>query len=238
MGSSGSTPTATTAAARSTPTPTPTPTAIPTAIPTIPGVVPTSLPTAVVGANLIVNGNAELGPGSPDDGSLVTIPGWARQGNFNVMQYQPDDSDYMAVTSPGPSDRGKNYFYGGLDSGSTPNTVTSASQKIDVAPGGPLFATGTIKFTLSAYLGGWSDQNDNAKLTIQFLSATGQTLGTASVGPVLSADRNGATELLKRSTTGTVPAGTVFVNVTLTMTKTDGSDNDGSADDLSLTLQA
>jgi hypothetical protein len=192
----------------------------------------------VVGANLIVNGNAELGPGSPDDSSLVPIPGWARQGNFNVMQYQPDDSDYMAVTSPGPSDRGKNYFYGGSDAGSTPNTVTSASQKIDVAPGGPLFATGTIKFTLSAYLGGWSDQNDNAKLTIQFLSATGQTLGTASVGPVLSADRNGTTELLKRTTTGTVPAGTAFIAVTLVMTKTDGGDNDGSADDLSLTLQA
>lgn len=94
-----------------------------------------------------------------------------------------------------------------------------------------------MKFTLSGWLDGYSDQDDNAKLTIQFLSATGQALDTASIGPVLSADRKGNTGLVSRTATGSVPAGTTKIKVTLTMTKTDGSDNDGSADNLSLVFQ-
>jgi len=54
---------------------------------------------------------------------------------------------------------------------------------------------------------------------------------------VLSADRKGDTSLLSRTATGGVPAGTTKIKVTLTMTKTDGSDNDGSADNLALVFQ-
>jgi hypothetical protein len=212
--------------------PTPTPKAQPT-MPTIPTTVPAN---PFTNKNWITNGDAEAGPGSPDDNSLMAIPGWTRQGNFNVMQYQPDDGDYQSKTNAGPSDRGKNFFYGGAEAG-TNNTVTSATQLIDLTPVAPLFTSNQVKFTLSGWLGGFSDQDDNAKLTIQFLSATGQALGTASIGPVLSADRKGDTGLVSRSATGGVPAGTTKIKVTLTMTKADGSDNDGSADNLALVFQ-
>lgn len=232
--------------AQSVPTPTPTvaatPTPKPTTAPTLPAVVATVIPTAIaskglVGPNLIVNGGAEAGPGSSDDSQLVAIPGWTRQGNLNVMNYQSSNDSYMLTTAPGPSDRGKNYFYGGPET-STDNTTTSISQAIDISAAGPLIATNQIKFTLSAYLGGYSSQNDNAKLTVQFFSVTGSSLNSVSLGPVLAADRKNTSGLVLRSTNGSIPAGTTKLKITLTMTKTDGSDNDGSADDLSLVLHS
>lgn len=116
------------------------------------------------------------------------------------------------------------------------NTTTSATQTIDVSAASVLLASGQVKFVLSGWLGGYSDQNDNAVLSVQFVGATGQALGKASIGPVLSDARNGTSGLIQRSTSGIVPAGTTKIEVMLTMTKTDGSDNDGSADDLSLTF--
>lgn len=209
-----------------------TPTTAPTTVAQQP-TLPTGDPSQLLNRNLIVNGDAEAATGSPDDTALVAIPGWTRQGNFNVMQYQSDSNDYQGTTSAGPAKRGKNFFYGGLQN-ETDNTTTSASQTIDISAGAALFVTNQVKFTLSGWLGGFGGQNDSAKLTIQFLSVTGQALSSASIGPVMDADRKGETCLVERTTDGTVPAGTVKITVTLTMTKTDGSDNDGSADNLSL----
>jgi hypothetical protein len=206
--------------------------AVPPSQPTQPAI-PTVNPNQPLNINLIVNGDAESAAGSADDSSLVAIPGWTRHGNFNVMQYQSDDSSYLSTTSPGPSNRGKNFFYGGSENG-TDNTVTSATQTIDVSAAAVLLSSGKVKFVLSGWLGGYSDQNDNAVLRIQFVGATGQALGQASIGPVQGNARNSTTSLLQRSTNGVVPVGTTKIEVTLTMTKTDGSDNDGSADNLSL----
>ncbi len=211
------------------------PTATPPALsttPTVSGIDPHTL----LNKNLIVNGDAEAGPGSATDETLVAIPGWTRQGDFNVVQYQTTNGGFQTKTSPGPSDRGNNYFFGGPNLGASGNNVTSASQTIDLSALTPLLSNSQIKFTLSAWLGGYSSQNDNAKLTIQFLSASGQTLGSASLGPVLAADRSNTTGLIARSTTGTLPTGTARVTVTLTMTKLEAGDNDGSADNLSLML--
>jgi len=214
-----------------------TPTAVaqrPTATPqpTLP-TLPTVDPGQLLNRNLIVNGDAEAAAGSPDDTALVAIPDWTRQGNCNVMQYQSDSNDYQGTTSAGPANRGKNFFYGGAET-TTDNTTTRARQTIDTSAGAALLVTNQVKFTLSGWLGGFAGQNDSAKLTVQFLSVTGQALASASIGPVLDADRKGETCLVERTTDGTVPAGTVKITVTLTMTKTDGSDNDGSADNLAL----
>jgi len=53
---------------------------------------------------------------------------------------------------------------------------------------------------------------------------------------VLAADRNRATGLVLRSASAPVPPGTRRIAVTLTMTRTEGTSNDGYADNLSLTL--
>ena len=95
---------------------------------------------------------------------------------------------------------------------------------------------GNATFTLSAFLGGYSSQDDNAVLSLSFLGAGGGVLGSAQIGPVLAGERNDATGLLLRSATGVVPIGAQSVNVNLQMTRLAGSYNDGYADNLSLVL--
>ena len=191
---------------------------------------PTIAPTAPsLNVNLITNGNAEAGPGTDNAATIEPIPGWTRQGAIDVVQYAPSNGGYIALTDPGPSDRGKNYFSGGLN-----NALSSMTQTVDISAASPLLSQGNIQFTLSAWLGGFLNQDDNAKLTIQFVSANGQVLSTASVGPLLAAERHNLNGLVQSSTTGKVPAGAAKVVVTLTMTREAGGYNDGSADDLSL----
>jgi hypothetical protein len=222
---------------------------IPTSVATyIPTSIATYIPTTIVSAptnplsstNLIVNGNAEAGPGTTDETVVEPVPGWTRHGSVDVIQYAATSGNYVAVTDPGPTDRGKNFFYGGADGLDNfgDNTTTSLTQTIDISVASVLIATGNVQYTLSGWLGGYSSQDDNAKLTVQFVGATGQALGTASVGPVLAADRNNNDGLILRTTTGKIPVGTTKINVTVLFTKLAGGDNDGSADDLSLLLHA
>jgi hypothetical protein len=95
--------------------------------------------------------------------------------------------------------------------------VSAAATEIDA---------GTLTATLSADLGGFSTQGDNAAVTATFLSPAGAQLGTLTVGPVTAADRSNTTQLLHRSAARTVPPGTRTVRVVLTATKTDGAYND------------
>lgn len=194
-----------------------------------------SLPAGFSGSNLLVNGNAELPNGSdligPDryPQPAVDIPGWVRSGAFSLDGY-PNNSD-LNPTSPGPPDRGTWYFYGGPG-----NPGSTAVQDIDVAAAAPQIDAGTVSFAFSGWLGGIGGQNDNMKITAQFMSWSGSVLGTSTLGPVMDSDRGGVSELLQRSQSGKVPAGTRMVRVTMTSTRTDGSDDDGLSDSLSLVL--
>jgi len=178
--------------------------------------------------NLIVNGNAEQAAGSMD-GTPVATPGWTSTGEATAVEYGV--AGYPDSTVPGPSDRGMNLFIGGID-----DAMSSLTQTADVSRYGSAIDGGKVTYTLSAWLGGYQDQDDSATLTITFQSSSGGALGTASLGPVLAADRADMTELLQKQTTGTVPSGTRSVLVVLSMVRTDGTNNDGYADDLSLVL--
>ena len=67
-------------------------------------------------------------------------------------------------------------------------------------------------------------------------SASKASLGTATIGPVLAAERNSITSLLFKSKSGTVPAGTRSVLVTLAFVRSYGTNDDGCADSLSFVL--
>jgi hypothetical protein len=216
-------------------------TPVPTSAPTQarPTSTPTHLPTPTPptgtgllgGRNLIFNGDAESGPGTMDGSMPVTtIPGWTAMGNLDVMAYGADGG-YPADTDPGPTNRGKNFFGGGPD-----NDVSTGTQVIDVSSVAPILDTGAVSYALSGWLGGYADQNDNASLGIQFEDAAGKVLGQGQIGPVMAADRNNVTSFIQKTAQGNAPKGTRKILVTLTMTRTDGSANDGYADDLSLTL--
>jgi hypothetical protein len=182
----------------------------------------------ITGTNLIVNGDGESGVGS-GDGSAVAVPGWTVTGSATAIQYGASGG-YPVSTDPGPTSRGLNFFGGGYDN---PSVLT---QTVSLAAYSTAIDSGKVAFALGAYLGGFAGQDDNATLTVSFLSSGRTSLGTASVGPVLAADRGGATGMLLQNTTGKVPAGAQSVVVTLTFSRTEGSANDGYADSLSLVL--
>ncbi len=174
--------------------------------------------------NLLQNPGAEAGPAGGVTG-LPSIPGWNTDGNVGVVAYT-DSSGQLDATAPGPPNRGFNYFDGGYSG------LAQMSQTIDLSSYASAIDAGSQPYTLDGWLGGWDGQNDNATMTVSFQTASGGSLGTATIGPVLSADRNGANSLLERTKSGTVPAATRKAVVTVTFTRVDGSANDGTADNL------
>jgi hypothetical protein len=179
-------------------------------------------------ANLIVNGGADAAVGSTD-AAPVAVPGWTVTGSATALQY--DVSGYPSSTDPGPADRGANLFIGGADGASA-----SLTQTISLAGYAAAIDANKVTFALAGYLGGYSQQDDNATLTVAFENTTGTVLSTATIGPVLAADRGNETGLLLRNATGAVPAAARSAVVTLTMMRTSGTADDGYADSLSLVL--
>lgn len=184
---------------------------------------------ALFGSNLIINAGADVGLGSPDRGTVSSIPGWLTTGTFTALQYGVT----LSVTDPGPPNRGPNFFAGGENSPGT--TVSTATQNIDVSDAATAIDGGMVSYNLSGYLGGYASNGDNAALTATFQSAGG-TLGAVTIGPVTVADRNSITQLLQRSISGVLPSGTRSIKLLLTMTRTDGAYDDAYADSLSLVL--
>jgi hypothetical protein len=184
------------------------------------------------GENLIANGDAERGPvGSSADN--VTISGWSDSGPMTVLPYDFEDSSqaYLASSDPGPEDRGTRYLWGGVGPSST---ITQTVNLADIAY---LVDRGIVTYQLSGWLGGFSVQNDQMRLTASFRDASNEELAGAALGPVTAVDRNFQTGLLLREAEGAIPAGTRSVLLTLTATRFAGTANNGFADNLSLVLQ-
>jgi len=193
---------------------------------------PSPDPATQLGVNLIVNGDAESGPGSPNDSQVIAAPGWNSNSNFTVVNYG-GSGGLPAPSDPGPQDRGTNLFAGGPD-----NPSSAATQLIDVSPLGCSIDGGVVNFELSAYLGGFASQEDYAVLTATFRGTSGNVLSSATIGPVRSVDRGSATGLGFVQTSGSLPSGTRQIAVELMMTRDSGAYNDGYADNLSLVLSA
>ena len=176
------------------------------------------------GRNLIANPGADAGKGADAD-VIVKVPDWKQTGAFTAAQYAWGVD--LSATTPGPTKRGKNYFYGGPSA-----LLSTGTQMIKVGTGG--ISTGRVSYVLSAWLGGYSDQPDNARLIVTFESSAGTALKTATLGPVTVGQRHDVSGLFLRQGTGKVPAETQEIKVELVMTLLEGGDNDGLADNLSL----
>ncbi len=92
-------------------------------------------------------------------------------------------------------------------------------------------------YAAGGWFGGFDAQNDSATLTLEFLSATDTSLGSATVGGVTNTDRNNLTSFLERTVSGAVPANTRKIRATLESTHSEGDSVDGYADNLTLTVQ-
>jgi hypothetical protein len=179
--------------------------------------------------NLIVNGDAELNSGTNDYHIDRGVAGWFDISAMTLGSYGANTA-FPNATSPGPPDRGLNFFLGGT-------TNTEVLQRVDVREAAADIDSGLVRYSLSGWFGGKTTDNDSAVLFTRFLTEDASMLGSASVGGVSAADRNSETGLAYRSTTGSVPRGTRFVEFRLA-TQAIVGDNDSSADNLSFTLHS
>lgn len=183
-------------------------------------------PGSLLGRNLVVNGDAEADQGLP---KVVGAKGWATTGHFTAVNYGYDD--YPSSQAPGPSDRGYRFFSGG-----TNDALSTATQAIDVSSISPAIDAGKIKYNFSAWIGGFSSQHDYATVTVTFYNASHARLNAVQLGPVTSADRQGITGLLRRQSSGAVPAGARTIGIKVVATRFEGASNDGYTDNISLVL--
>ncbi|MCX6364667.1 MAG: phosphoesterase, partial [Actinobacteria bacterium] len=96
---------------------------------------------------------------------------------------------------------------------------------------------GRVKAVLSARLGGYAGQQDNATVVAHFLDSGGVDLKTLQIGPVTVSDRSGLTKFLPRTATVAVPAQTTGITIVITSTRVDGQYNDAYVDNVSLVLK-
>jgi hypothetical protein len=184
---------------------------------------------AVPVGNIVQNPGAEQGSGANNTVDKPVVPGWTPTGSFTAVRYGAPDYPTLDDGSRAAGD--KNFFVGGPASASS-----SGEQTIDVSGAAPEIDTGTLGWTLSAFIGGYASQGDNASVTANFKDAAGNVFAFRTIGPVTTADRRSKTALLPRSAFGTVPAGTRSIQLLIVATRTEGSYNDGYVDNVNMTL--
>lgn len=185
------------------------------------------MPPTRYGTNLIFNGDAESISGTNNYTPNRGIAWWFDIASTTLGVYGTNPN-FPGLASPGPANRGANFFLGGTTNGSILQRIDISDIAADVdAPG--------VDYTLSGWFGGAGAQEDWASLTAEFLNASGVVIGSNVVGHVTAAERGGVTGLFLKSTNVTLPGGTRFVEFTLTSGVVTGM-NDASADNLSFVL--
>jgi hypothetical protein len=204
----------------------------------------------VDGPNLLVNPGAELGDPSLSGYSSVTVPGWTVTGTPTVIEYGTERRFPWPTSSPGPTfpaflgfpstacappDSGEQFFGGG------PVATSTLSQIVNLSAAAADIDGGAVPYTLSGDLGGFTIDPSAASVRVEFLNASGNTIGTGDIRPVGVLDRFFLTRFLERETTGTVPVGTRAARVVVTLTDCNpvlGNYNNAYADNLSFTVGA
>lgn len=95
----------------------------------------------------------------------------------------------------------------------------------------------TLKLNLSAWIGGYQNQNDKAVVSLAFFDQFNQTLGNGlAIGPVLANDRGNKSKLLFRSAGLVVPVHTRFMIISVNITLSYGTWNQGYVDNIAVIL--
>jgi hypothetical protein len=185
---------------------------------------------AVPGGNLVANPGAEAGAGAADSSTQLPLPGWTVESTLTAVKYGAPA--FLTTEDGSRLDGGANFFSGG------PGSETSAaSQTVDVSAAAAEIDAGSLSMSLSALIGGYASQDDAATVTATPLTSSSIAIGSATtIGPVTSTDRKSTTDLLRRSATFAVPAGTRKISVRITATRAAGSYNDGYVDNVNLSF--
>ena len=186
--------------------------------------IPSSQAALVYGSNVIINGDAEA-----NSGNYSAPSDWTNSGDLVAIKYGTVDATGAFPTSSEGAPNGGNYFFGGAVA-TSPVWIT---QSLDVSYNHSAIDAHLVNFSLTGYLGGYSVQDDNAVFSVSFFDASNTLISSATIGPVTAGDRNNVTEFLLRGTGGLIPEGTRILLFTLTSTRSQGTYNDGYADNLS-----
>ncbi|MDQ8702156.1 phosphoesterase [Streptomyces sp. LHD-70] len=186
--------------------------------------------------NLVVNGDAEAGPGGTAE-PVPTVTGWkVVQGAPALIDYSLGGG-YPTPADPGPERRGSRFFSGG----DSPRTALLQDVALPAqgATGRAAVDAGRVRYAVTGWLGGYAAQEDGVRLSVEFRDSRGTPLALSVLGPVTAAERGGRTGLVERTAEAAVPPGARTARVLLVFTRTgSGTSNDGYADALSLTLSA
>jgi hypothetical protein len=100
-----------------------------------------------------------------------------------------------------------------------------------------LIDNNTVWFNLSAWIGGYQDQDDNARITLTFTDQTNVIVGNGTtIGPILAVDRSNITSLLFRQANGLIPAGARSFTVSVLTTFVIGGSTDADVDNIAVLL--
>jgi sugar lactone lactonase YvrE len=189
--------------------------------------------------NLIANPGAEdytsnIWFGGPGDHSAPLPDCWISSSALPAPEATAESYPQASSGYPPVRDSSRVFWGGTNPDGGVAGVTTKATQLIDLSSLGNVDGA---SFKLSALLGGYATQNDNAVVTATFTDAAGKMLSIASIGPVKAGQRGNVSRLVAQAWYGAVPSGSVKVLVTIAMTAVStGNDNNGEADDLNLTI--
>jgi hypothetical protein len=183
------------------------------------------------GENLVFNGDGEFDRGFGDPPADQYISGWDDPGpdQFTIVTYGAANG-WPTPGDPGPPERGLNFFSGG------PSASATLTQTIDVSAIAPDIDAGRVRYDLSAWLGGYATQADQARLTLRFFDEDQIELDAQVLGPVTPAQRGNVTALVLRQGAGTAPAGCRSMAAELIAERFAGTSCDGYADSVRLVL--
>ena len=173
--------------------------------------------------NLLRNGDAEEGTLSTTGLEIVPIPGWTTTSNFTAPVYGL--AGCMSSAEGLRISGGRGYFVGGPG-----NTLSTATQTVDVSSAATRIDAGQRNVTLQGQLAGV--QTDTGTVRAEFLNGSGAVIGSFALGPVTGT----AHTFQLRTATSVVPAGTRSIRVTLISTGGNSSYNEGYFESLFLGL--
>jgi hypothetical protein len=192
-------------------------------------------PATVPTGNLVVNPGAEDSPGT-EVATVVKPVGWTTTGNLSTWTYAAREGDKPTQAFSATIGGGKNFFAGGPGDNSGKQTTHTAAQTIDVSGAATEIDASQVGATLTAFIGGYTVDDDLATVTARFLDAAGAQLGSVRVGPVSIDDRKRLTVLLKRTAQANLPLNTRNIAVVITVTANGNGAHHAYIDNISLTL--
>ncbi len=192
-----------------------------------------------LGVNLIQNPSAEANGTNSNYNATIIIDSWEIADDTIAIPLDygiTSDSNYVSPPEANfPSETfGNSLFYGGNALAGEPNPIIS--QNIDISDLATEIDQGMLKFEISGYFGGYSDQDDSVMLYARCYDQNSEIQLNCRIGKVNALNRGNITTLLERSLSDSIPPGIRTIEFILQWLNASGDYQNGMADNLNFTL--